>query len=199
MSTLTNALDRIFNWLQNHKPEFSTSFLPGLTLAEIEEKLQALPFRLPQEVYDLYQWRNGMQNDEMIFVYHYFLTLDQAIELALMYPDNYGLNSDFFKQHRQAEGYPSYVFPLFEFEGEYFAVGANTTELETYPVFHIHHGETFAFTSLTNMILTIAECYETGVYTTTPDGDFELDYQQFGAIRRKYNPGAAELIYADEK
>ena len=31
----------------------------GLTRKEIEEKVKKLPFKLPEEVYELYQWANG--------------------------------------------------------------------------------------------------------------------------------------------
>jgi cell wall assembly regulator SMI1 len=33
---------------------------PGLSVERIEELTQALPFRLPRELYTLYQWRDGV-------------------------------------------------------------------------------------------------------------------------------------------
>ncbi|MEH1969991.1 hypothetical protein [Nostoc sp.] len=63
MSLLTDALDRVLNWFQDHEDlEFAhfESLELGLTYEEIEEKVtDLLPFRLPKEVYELYQWGNG--------------------------------------------------------------------------------------------------------------------------------------------
>jgi hypothetical protein len=54
------------------------------------------------------------------------------------------------------------------------------------------------FTSLTNMMLAIAECYETGVYAITSEGRVTLtDEIQFGEIRRRHNPRTVESLYAE--
>ena len=81
MSELTNALDRILNWFQNNKPSTIDSLQPGLTVEEIEEKVKDLPFRLTQEVYELYQWRNGMiDNGSYFFRYYRFISLEETLE-----------------------------------------------------------------------------------------------------------------------
>ena len=123
MSVITESLDRILNWLQQHKPEYALLFLPGLSLEEIEEKVKVLPFRLPSEVYELYQWRNGTKSEESIFVYHYFWDLDTAVELSTIKD---GLNDSLHRLIRVKYGEPTYVFPIFEFENEYFAVSEST-------------------------------------------------------------------------
>lgn len=59
MSLLTKALERILEWLEKYRP-YDVSFLqPGLSKAEIEVITKDLPFKLPQEVCELYQWKNG--------------------------------------------------------------------------------------------------------------------------------------------
>jgi hypothetical protein len=46
------------------------------------------------------------------------------------------------------------------------------------------------------MMLAIAECYATGVYSVTSDGFIDVtDVTKFGEIRRKYNPGSVESLY----
>lgn len=40
------------------------------------------------------------------------------------------------------------------------------------------------------MMLTIAECYETGAYYLDKDGYFESNSEQEESIRQKYNPGS---------
>jgi hypothetical protein len=64
MSNLTDALETISKWLEQNKPELFASLQPGLSINEIEAKVQVLlPARLPVEMYDLYQWRNGTNRE----------------------------------------------------------------------------------------------------------------------------------------
>ncbi|MEG3975079.1 hypothetical protein QT970_10715 [Microcoleus sp. herbarium8] len=60
MVVLTNALERILKGMQKYDAPIASLLQPGLSFWEIEEKVRVLPFRLPQEVYELYQWRNGL-------------------------------------------------------------------------------------------------------------------------------------------
>ena len=87
MWILTNALERILNWLQQNllSEYISVEVLePGLTYEEIEERVADLPFCLSQEVYELYQWRNGTCYDEeelaRFFHGRAFLSLESALE-----------------------------------------------------------------------------------------------------------------------
>jgi hypothetical protein len=54
------------------------------------------------------------------------------------------------------------------------------------------------FTSLMNMVLAIAECYEVGVYSVTLEGHVTVTNEiRFGEIRRKQNARAVASLYAD--
>ncbi|MBE9206854.1 hypothetical protein IQ244_10055 [Nostoc sp. LEGE 06077] len=91
MSELTDALDRIFKCLQRHKQLYVSSLQAGLSCEEIEEKVKDLPFHLTREVYELYQWRNGMIDEDSSFFYDYrFLPLEEAVEVRKIVSDNYG-------------------------------------------------------------------------------------------------------------
>ncbi|OKH43013.1 hypothetical protein NIES2101_31670 [Calothrix sp. HK-06] len=59
MSDLTNALDKILSWLQKNYPSHVALLQPGLTEAEINELIEDLPLQLPQDIRELYQWKNG--------------------------------------------------------------------------------------------------------------------------------------------
>ena len=87
MSLLTDALEIILNWLQQNKPSYASSLQPGLVYEEIEQKVKNLPFRLPREVYELYQWRNGVcisKGEKIAQFFHgytyTFLSLENAID-----------------------------------------------------------------------------------------------------------------------
>lgn len=193
MSVLTDALNRIMTWLQQNSPTSASGFLPGLSPEAIEKKLGELPFRLPQELYELYQWRNGDDRCSSVFVYHWLLSLDTAIQYSQ------DINDSFWLEVREKDGDPLYLFPMFDFDGEYFAVPGSDSPTDTASIFHIgcdDGGVSLAFTSLTNMMLAIAECYETGVYSVTPDGRLEVsDEAKFGEIRCRHNPGTVESLY----
>ena len=77
---LSQALERIWNWFQVNAPAMLTFLQPGITYGHIDAQ-QDLPFRLPEEVYQLYQWHNGSSAEQYIeFLPHYrFLSLEEAI------------------------------------------------------------------------------------------------------------------------
>lgn len=67
MSALTNALERILNWWKkNGYEEVVSNLQSGLNSAEIEEIVKYLPFKLPHEVWEIYQWRNGSRDDSTL-------------------------------------------------------------------------------------------------------------------------------------
>jgi hypothetical protein len=193
---LINSLDRIMTWLQDNAPESFDAFATGLQSEEVHSKLEALPYQLPQEVYDLYCWRDGTDrdSDQGLFVYHSFMPLDTAIEYSEYINENQS-------EGRPQDGNPAYLFPIFDFEGEYFAVVASHDACTvTAPIYHISKflDCRIAFNSLGTMMLTIAESYETGVYTI--DSSIGIDWTNtrlFEEIRRKYNPGTVETLYHD--
>jgi hypothetical protein len=192
---LMNSLDRIMTWLQNNAPESFTAFAPELQPQEICSKLATLPYHLPQEVHDLYCWHNGTDTDQGLFVYHSFMSLDTAIEHSEY------INYEDQRENRTQEGDPTYLFPIFDFEGEYFAVAASSdTSVAASPIYHISDclDCCIAFNSLGAMMLTIAESYEAGVYTVSSDTGVDwTDTRLFEGIRRKYNPGTVETLYHD--
>jgi hypothetical protein len=184
MTDLTNALNRIFAWLEKHSPRSASGFQPGLSSKEIEERLNVLPFCVSQEVRELYRWRNGDEIYSPVFGYLSFVDLDTACDISESV-------NGIYPQSR-------YLFPVFDFDGEYFAVECDMAMTETSPVFHVSdcYDVNFAFINLTSMMLALAECYETGVYGVKEDGRLEVvDTIEFGRIRKKYNPGTVESLY----
>lgn len=180
MSALTEALNRIFNWLQQHNPKAISYLKPGLTYAEIEDLAEKFSVLLPQEVYELYQWRNGSSSDKLTFIF-------DKMELL---PLKKALN--FYKVTRQSE---PYFFPLFFSEvdlkyceivlqenfGNYSIIFSDAKEYDL-----VEPG----YTSLTSMMLTIAECYENDAYDLIYDdglNDFIRNSQKINEVYHKYN------------
>ncbi|MGB3652999.1 MAG: hypothetical protein WBA41_17520 [Rivularia sp. (in: cyanobacteria)] len=63
MTAIQNNLKRIWDCIEQKAPEVKYLLKPGLKSEEIDELTKDLPFKLPQEVYELYQWRNGLSDD----------------------------------------------------------------------------------------------------------------------------------------
>jgi SMI1 / KNR4 family (SUKH-1) len=185
MSTLTDALERILNWLQANHPKAASSLQPGLSYEEIEAKLADLPFRLPQEVYELYQWRNGSSDngEADCFDCYRFIPLEEAIELS-----KYQVTEDLL------EGtFPFGWFPLFEFNGGYLAVIGAESKNDNSPIVCHYEDESIAYTNLTGMMLTMAECYETGAYEKNElEEDWQANCEKEKKLCIKYNP---EVLY----
>ena len=197
MSKLTDALERIIAERCKHMPVEYKILNPGLSTEQLREKLKRFPRQLPKEIHALYQWHNGTDDDAWehgIFVYHSFLDIDNALQQAKEY-----INDERARSYRETQCMPSYLFPFCDFQGEYFAVAGREAATESTPIFFIDTlGEVrVAFNSLTNMMVALAECYESGVYGFV-DGDYfdVLDEAKFGEIRLKHNPEAVAILYA---
>lgn len=80
MSELTDGLDRIYKRLSNRAPYRVSQLTPGISLEEINKMAQCLPFNLPSEVHELYQWHNG-HGFNFIFENYEFPSLRSAIIL----------------------------------------------------------------------------------------------------------------------
>jgi hypothetical protein len=192
MSLLTDALDRVLNWFQDHEDlEFAhfQSLELGLTHEEIEEKVtELLPFRLPKEVYKLYQWGNGACIGEeeyaRFFNDYVFLSLDSALKRYFYFTTIDKFDEPdivFFKSNFNRQWFP--ILEDVDAQNYYFVV-INEVQTETTPVLQINFEDIYddpyiIYPTLTKMMLAEAECYEAGVYSN----EF---YEEAKYIRSKY-------------
>lgn len=217
MSDLTEALDRILNalpqkpWSEFPGIEYDSSLLqPGLTHAEIEEIVKDLPIRLPDEIYELYQWRNGSQTGSrwqyagLFDIYHSFSGFGPWGFLNLQF-----VVDEYLKRKKYAVTDPEILNQLSAFKR--LSGFQNPTSLEIfcgiescdtgYVAFHEgcksiqvvcynykggSHTVIAEYASLTDMMVTLAECYETAYYREA-NGDLAKDTNKVWEIWRKYN------------
>lgn len=183
MSVLTEALEQLTAWINQHHPKLAKSLRPGLTTEEIDNQSQTLPFQLSQEIRELYQWSNGCKIfrtpyylDEMLN----FVPLQKAIQYTQ--PSEAGHISDKLK----IPGF--FMFSEFE-RWVHFAVcdGNNTS-----PVLVVTDDPDtrLAYTSITSMVLLTLECYEKEIFHVGQYGFFVLNQalaNDFKSCREKYN------------
>lgn len=93
--SVASALERIHRWAQTHDPEFVALLQPGLSRLEIDAAFVGLPFALAEEVYELYQWRNGQKDGEFqlglqqSWLYPFMPIEDALKEYAFAQAENY--------------------------------------------------------------------------------------------------------------
>jgi hypothetical protein len=86
MTAVKENLKRISDSLIAKAPELYTLLRPGLKPEEIEEITKDLPFTLPEEIVELYQWHNGLSKEIGLYGWlhwessFYFPSLTKAIE-----------------------------------------------------------------------------------------------------------------------
>lgn len=164
---LTDILERILKWKQKHFPLQVPLLQPGLSDTEINQITQGWSIQLPTEVRELYKWRNGSRQDDLgeyawIFDGFTFLPLQEikveyqpgTKENRWKYPNDFFPNSlNIFLTPEPDTGYIiiSEEGEIERIEFGYWTDGCWICEMY--------------YTSLTNMMLTLAEYREGNEYT----------------------------------
>jgi hypothetical protein len=189
MSKLTETLDSFYNLLCLEYPEIASRLQPGLTREEIDEKVKSLGFSLPEEVYELYQWRNGIQ--ENIFIYlnsstgyvpnvARFLSLEQLLNPEMIKVKSFLI---------------PFVWVISEGLERFVAVFLERKEVSV-----IHYDNPYLkksklkndfdsdikYANFANLISIISECYEEALLPSPNQGLLLIDKHKFEQIHLKY-------------
>ncbi|MBW4510360.1 MAG: SMI1/KNR4 family protein [Scytonematopsis contorta HA4267-MV1] len=195
MVALTDALERIMNWLRENQADYANSFATGLKYDEIFSYEEELGFKLPGEIYELYQWRNGTEEDAkaLCFPTMQFLPMNRAIEYSQGCNEYIESGKESVKE--LSEWYDtSPLFAFIEDNGNFCGIPLINHQKEKSPVVVLGEGEMpyIFYTSLTDMMFTLAECYETGAYYLKYEGYVCSDEYQEAQVLRKYNADISE-------
>jgi hypothetical protein len=193
MDHLPHLLDRLLDQFLRLEWPLATQLQPGLSTETIEIQLQSLPFHLSQEVYTLYQWRNGDCTDYTdLFPLARFLPLEEAVTF---YQEQIQLSQENEGDLDPADRLwkPGW-FPVFQWDYKvYHVVLGQETPTATAPVLYYDPelNRTFRYASLTQLLQIVVECYETGAYFLKEAGDYrylDQDPARVAAIQQKYLP-----------
>jgi hypothetical protein len=184
MSKLTNALNRIKAWLNNNYPAISDNITPGLNTEQIQEYITELPFSLPQEICELYQWSRGHTEETLtnnIFCGMNLCSLDRAIKIFPTFDDEFEECSRKYMRKQ--------LFPIFSLENIFLCVIGDWDENYSSPIIFVSeiNDITHRYVDLTNMMLTLAECFEESVFAFNEDGSWDCKKEQFSPIYFKNN------------
>lgn len=186
MEDLKDALGRILLWHETHNRLIVNLLQKGLSVSEVGGKTAALPFNFTEELVELYTWRNGTKvsqqhtlNDHYFLPGYYLLSLEDAIY-------NYQSLEDSLVELTPG-------LPILTSGGGDFYIAQCGEEIEVSGgVINYLRGEyehPYTYLTVTSMMITVAECYETGAYFLTNDGLLKIDNVMEANIARKFNPG----------
>ncbi|VEP15930.1 putative PBS lyase HEAT-like repeat protein [Hyella patelloides LEGE 07179] len=160
MSVLVETLDRCLKVLKDNHHNAALNLQVGLSLEKIEDTTNLLLYKIPQEIQELYQWRNGMKYGG-IFYSPYggtltFHSLEKAVEKSFSFNGFELIGESIHVEELH----------LFSSIDRWFPFAAWDKEEKT-PIFTVtdDYSVRIAYTSLTNMMLVHAECYEKGLFT----------------------------------
>ena len=217
MSQLTEALERISSWLQVHTPSHSCNFLqPGISEAQIQAIAKDLSFKLSPEISELYQWKNGSikaVDDDKSSAYIFYADASSGYGLGLPYGflslhnlvvkcqskfEDYNSKPDAYKSFARTSPYlnPNWIPLFYSLPFTEHAIGYVVIENDTQNLPIIFEdcnksgGIIYEYASLTSMMLTIAEYYETGNchYQKAIWGEYiGCDRESTDSIWYKYN------------
>ena len=193
---LMQALERILHHIQNQAPGAAQALQRGLTREQIAAQLEGLPFRLPEEVYQLYQWRNGSTAEARVeFLPQYrFLSLEEAIA-EWQFVDHLAReiyeNLDGNPQQELIDSSECHWLPLFAEDGNYYVISGDTESRETASIshrFYINFELKLQFDSLTEMMEAIAECFDTRAYYFDLYSYLNADYVRAAQVWLRHQP-----------
>lgn len=186
-SDIHALLESILEQLRRLNRPVVTLLEPELSDAEIRQLTSSLPFPLPDEVTELFAWRNGTKRgaapfqDMALFPVWFLPPIEQAVE------EYRGLTVGL------ADFWPADSFPiLFSGSGDYLGVRCRTAPGGTGEVNSYRLGNTEAIiecSGLKEMLQTVLASYEEGVFFVDADGDFDVDDERFAEVARRFNPG----------
>jgi cell wall assembly regulator SMI1 len=195
MYEMMELLDELLSWMKKLNRPVIGFLQEGISKEMITSQIAPLSFIFPQDLLSLYMWRNGTRTPEGVttdevcfFPGYYFLSLDDAIT-------NYKLLMNLKDDPRIIDDlkWKDAWFPIFtDAAGDYYAVDLGTNPVQESRVISCF---SFApplgrleYASLKHMMLTLLECYKTGVIFVDSKGFLDMDYDAIKSIATEYWP-----------
>lgn len=179
-------LERIRIWLERETPHLAASLQPGLSLAEMRNIMGAksADYRMPEEVVELYEWRNGQAGNVPFFDVVRFQPFEDAVAYA-------NLAEAYFDG-----GFPLMVFQELNYDAGYqFRCGP--VEQKSAPAYRWMHGdERIETPSLEDLLSAVAEAFEGGAFRPNDLGELDTDEGVWNSILVRHHPDRVRGVNA---
>ena len=173
MQSITDKLNILIDALRSRGIRKVDNLSPGLTRSEIEDKTVHLPFQLPEEIYELYQWRNGLRTDipdnesPFIFRDQYLLSLDETLTKYEELVKCFSYES--YEDEMRDYGVDlKFCFPFAGFEGSLYLIACGRqymTDKSQHPIIQAFEDISLYFYTFSSMLDTCIEWVQHPDYT----------------------------------
>lgn len=189
MSQLTDSLNQIKTWLEENCPQAAENITPGLTLSEIESKIQDLSFSLPNEFYELYQWSRG--NDLVTqTIYTDIFGADDGMGLNNL---EYAVEVFPYFEDEFEECAVNYIgkplFPIFGTDLTFLCIVGDWENEISSPIVYVSEiiETSHRYVSLTSMMQTAAESIQANALKFNTKTYKNWDEEKYAEVYLKYN------------
>ncbi|TDW97276.1 SMI1/KNR4 family protein [Dinghuibacter silviterrae] len=194
MSNISRFLDELLQQLIKSGSPLANELQAGIDKSAIETEVSKFEIALPEEVYDLYSWRNGLNSD---YLESNKLGALELFRLAVFPPFEVAMED--YEQYSQKNVYwEKEMFPLFgSGGGDYYLINCGQNSEEKGMIFYYSpsnyefDGSISIFDSLETLIQSVTVCYEERAYWFGSDRYLEIDYTIEAEICQARNPLSA--------
>jgi hypothetical protein len=189
--------------LERAKSPVLSYLQPGISKKDVDNilKLEGIDISLPDEVYDLYGWKNGIYDEEANT-----RSLGQLTLFTLGIFVSFNIAAvDYRERAVQYNYWPRGLFPLFgSGGGDYYLIDTNKQSVNFRMILFYSpsnpsfQGTVSAFDSLDSCLRSIIECYREKVYYIEPGSPYFESGDGEWAIRRKHNPRSEYYRISDK-
>jgi hypothetical protein len=193
MSPLTDTLDRVLNHRISLESRYASIVLPGLCRDRILEMTAQIPYRLPEEIIELYQWHNGTAPegwDNFIPCFE-LISLERATDIYDSYCEIDFIIDANKKSYRHG-------LPIMNCNGDSHLIAIFGNDTYTAPIWCIDLEIGICeqcYDSLTAMAQTTVECFEEGLYWWNPEVEAfdSRNHKRYIQLHQKYNHQSTPL------
>jgi hypothetical protein len=193
MTKISELGFQLLSYLQRLTPDFAQGFHPGISCGEVNTALEPLDYTLPNDFYELYEWRNGHSD-----YFHQPISLGMICQFSSI---------NFVAQDKKWEIWddepPTYkeqlLLPFIEKDSKYIAIALGRSYCdEAYIVDVSREGETrLEYDSITSMLASAVECFERNAFYPNDEGWLTENPGLTAEILRKHNPKTEAEVLSD--
>lgn len=191
---LQTVLERLVTTIDTvEKLPIRPYLLPGIPRSTVDFALQPLGIQAPEELYQLYEWRNGFNEDDSdpetpwLFLDYQFLGLNEAVELYLRIIE---VMKSIRESHPEISEpwYEKDLFPFASFQNQYCFLYCGEQQLFglQHPVIGWYSVPFVQFETIASAAQTCIEWYQAGLFGTD-----NIDLKE--NIRMRNNPRLASV------
>jgi hypothetical protein len=175
---MRSSLERIRIWLEREAPHLASSLQPGLSASDMQRIMgpKNAQYRIPDELVELYAWRNGQAGAVPFFDVLRFQPFGDAVAYANLVEEYFG------------GAFPLMVFQDLNYDAGY-QFRCWPVEQKSAPAYRWMHGdERIETPSLADLLSAVAEAFECGAFRPNDIEGLDTDEDVWNSVLVRYHP-----------